>query len=402
VERGALIVEHDVVRPRHAHDEIDPGRAEQHEQGVHVVLVGLGVIGVADVAAHRQAQQFAAEVVFQPGAHDLLAVVEIFRADEAHHGVHQQGLEMARHGIGARFTGLLVHAVVRIRRQRAALAGFEIHHISAHRAAAQRQRRVARLAQQVQADAEARVGGLGARHRLEDEVDRQAGLDGADLLRDVGEHAALRRDREALDDVVQQAPESGEHRHAVRRRIDPDHCVAGAVHQSVQDGDRDGARIVGGVVGLQAHRHPPRQAERVAKRRHHAAFAGDGDQVLIAHQLADRRHHLGRESGGHGGERLAGRRVAEQPLAELTDGQRGERREGRRVVVIDDQPGDLVAFVRDERFLQKAPQGQIRQHHPGRHALGGALRRHPRQRIARAGRARLGEQVLEIGEGVAD
>jgi hypothetical protein len=53
------------------------GDAEQREQRVHIVLVGLGVIGVADIAAHRDAQQLAAEVVLQAGADDLLAVVQV-------------------------------------------------------------------------------------------------------------------------------------------------------------------------------------------------------------------------------------------------------------------------------------------------------------------------------------
>jgi hypothetical protein len=91
VEGGALVVEHDVVSPGHADDEVDAGHPQQGQQGVHVVLVGLGVVGVADVAAHGQAQQLAAEVVLQPGADDLLAVVEVFRPDEADHRVHQQG-----------------------------------------------------------------------------------------------------------------------------------------------------------------------------------------------------------------------------------------------------------------------------------------------------------------------
>jgi hypothetical protein len=33
----------------------------------HVVLVGLGVVGVADVDPERHAHQLAAEVVLQPG-----------------------------------------------------------------------------------------------------------------------------------------------------------------------------------------------------------------------------------------------------------------------------------------------------------------------------------------------
>ena len=56
------------------------GRSAQ--QVVHVVLVGFGVVGVADVAAHGQAQQLAAEVVFQRGAGDLLAVVQVLWPNE--------------------------------------------------------------------------------------------------------------------------------------------------------------------------------------------------------------------------------------------------------------------------------------------------------------------------------
>jgi hypothetical protein len=53
------------------------------------------VVGVADVAAHGQAEQLAAEVVFQAGADDLLAVVEILGADEADDGVDQQRAKRA-------------------------------------------------------------------------------------------------------------------------------------------------------------------------------------------------------------------------------------------------------------------------------------------------------------------
>ena len=94
VKAGALVVEHHVVGAGHAHDVVHSGRAQQGEQRVHVVLVGFGVVGVADVAAHGQAEQLAAEMIFEAGAGDLLAVVQIFRPDEADHGVDQHGLEM--------------------------------------------------------------------------------------------------------------------------------------------------------------------------------------------------------------------------------------------------------------------------------------------------------------------
>jgi len=60
------------------------------------------------------------KMILQPGPHDLLAVEQIFRPDEADHAVDQQaGGERARHRIGARLQGLLVDAVMGVRRQRA-------------------------------------------------------------------------------------------------------------------------------------------------------------------------------------------------------------------------------------------------------------------------------------------
>jgi hypothetical protein len=50
--------------------------------------MSLGVIRVADVAAHRQPEQLAAEVIFKARACNFLSVVEIFWTNEAHHRVH--------------------------------------------------------------------------------------------------------------------------------------------------------------------------------------------------------------------------------------------------------------------------------------------------------------------------
>src|ERR1700722_1395771 len=104
-----------------------------------------GVIGVADIDAHRHAHELAAKMIFQSGARDLLAVVQIFRTDKADDAVDQERLERARHRVGARLQRLLVDAVVRIGGERAALPGLEIHHIVSNRAAAKRQRGRARL-----------------------------------------------------------------------------------------------------------------------------------------------------------------------------------------------------------------------------------------------------------------
>ena len=134
VEGGALVVEHDVVCAGYAHDVVDASGAEHGEEGVHVVLVGFGVVGVADVAAHGQAEELAAEMVFESGAENLFAIEEILGADEADDGVNQHWVEVAGYGVGAGLEGLLVYALsigsaVGVGAEAAALAGFEVHDV---------------------------------------------------------------------------------------------------------------------------------------------------------------------------------------------------------------------------------------------------------------------------------
>ena len=234
--------------------------------------------------------------------------------------VDQQRRERARDGVGARLDGLLVDAVMRIGRQRAALAGLEIHHVVAERAALQRQRRLARLAQQRQRDAEAGVRRLGAADRLEHQIDRRAALDRAQAGGDVRQHAGLRRDGVALAHRVEHREQRARGIDAVGRRVDADHRVAGAEQQPVERGCGDAARIVGRMVGLQAHRETPGQADRVAEARDDAALCRHRDQVLQAHQLADRGGHLGRQARAQRGQRV--RFGGEQALAELAHGER--------------------------------------------------------------------------------
>ena len=115
VKAGGLVIEHDVIGAGDAHDEVASGHAEECEKRIHIVLVGLRVIRVADVAAHREAEQFPAEVILEPGADDLFAVVKILRADEADDGIDQERLELARNGVGAGLRGLLIDAMMRAR-----------------------------------------------------------------------------------------------------------------------------------------------------------------------------------------------------------------------------------------------------------------------------------------------
>ena len=82
---------------------MQPGGRQQKHEIVGGILVRGGVIGVADIAAHGQAQQFAHEVIFQAGADDLPLVVEIFRADEADDAVDEERIEGAGDAVGASF-----------------------------------------------------------------------------------------------------------------------------------------------------------------------------------------------------------------------------------------------------------------------------------------------------------
>jgi hypothetical protein len=89
------------------------------------------VVGVADVASHRQAEQLAHEVIFQAGADDLPFVGQIFRPDKSNHAVDEKRIECPRHAVSTRLQRDLVHSVMRLRRKRASLAGFEVHHVGA-------------------------------------------------------------------------------------------------------------------------------------------------------------------------------------------------------------------------------------------------------------------------------
>src|SRR6516165_6567782 len=89
------------------------------------------MIRVANVAAHRQTEQLAQEVIFQPGAGDLPLVEEIFRTDEADDGVDNKRIERPRYAVCPRFECKLIHALMRLSRESASLPGLEIHHIVA-------------------------------------------------------------------------------------------------------------------------------------------------------------------------------------------------------------------------------------------------------------------------------
>src|SRR5437660_789440 len=73
-----LVAEHDVIRARNAHDVINTGCAQEGQKSIRVILVGIGVVRVADVTAHWQTEQFSAEMVLQARPNNLLSLIQIY------------------------------------------------------------------------------------------------------------------------------------------------------------------------------------------------------------------------------------------------------------------------------------------------------------------------------------
>ncbi|SKT85340.1 Uncharacterised protein [Mycobacteroides abscessus subsp. abscessus] len=134
MKRQTLITQHHIVGARNGDNEGHARRGKQDQQRIHVVLVGLGMIGVTDVDAHGQAKQLATEMVFQPGANDLLTVVEVFGSNESDDGVDQEGFQVTGHRVGPGLQGLLIDwftagTQVSTRTQRGTLPRFQIHDV---------------------------------------------------------------------------------------------------------------------------------------------------------------------------------------------------------------------------------------------------------------------------------
>ena len=120
---------------------------------------------------------------------------------------------------------------------------------------------------------------------------------------------------------------------------------------------------------MQAHAQMTGQADSVTKTGNHAAFAGHQNQILVTHQLAYCGRHFRRDGrsnmrqrGGIGG-------ISQQPVTKVTDGQVANQRKGIGIVGINDQTGDFIAFVRNERIVQKVTQRDVGKGDFRRHAL---------------------------------
>ena len=194
---------------------------------------------------------------------------------------------------------------MRVGGQRAALAGLEIHDVVADGAALERQRRLAAFLEHGEVDAEGAVRRLGSGDRLEHEIDRRAAVDQLDRSRHMRQHAGLRRDLEARDDARRSVAEDRRGRQAVGRRIEPITASPLPYISPSMIEAATPARLSVGWLGCKRTAIVPGQADRVAEACHDAAFARREDQILIAHQLADRRRHLRRDAGRQRADDLA-------------------------------------------------------------------------------------------------
>ena len=131
------------------------------------------------------------------------------------------------------------------------------------------------------------------------------------------------------------------------------------------------------------------------KAAHDAALPGDQDQVLVAHELGDGRDHFRGEAGGDGGQHRRIGLVGEEPVAEATDRQAGDRGKGGRVVGVDDQARDRVGFVRDHGLGEEARERDVGEAELGGDALFRRGGGQAGQFIARATRRRPPQQFAQ-------
>ena len=199
----------------------------------------------------------------------------------------------------------------------------------------------------------------------------------------MGQAAGLRGDLQCLDQAVERTEDGLGDIDRLGGRIDADHRIAAAEEQAVGGRQEDAAQVVAGMIRLDADAHDAALAHRVATTGHHPDLARGQDQVLVAHQLGRRRGHLRSQPGPDRGQRLAGRRVVEDPFAELADGQTAEGLEGVAVERLADQPADLVGVGIDQRVVDDLAERQLGQDELGRHALALGPRGDPGELVAR-------------------
>ena len=248
---------------------------------------------------------------------------------------------------------------------------------------------------------ESGIGSFGSGNGLEHQVDRRALFDQLDGVGDVGEHAGLGRDLVAAAQLVEHVEQRPCRRDVVGCRIDADHRIANAIGQTIENRCRDATQVVGRMIGLQARADTSGQAERVAESARDFDLARHGDEIAVAHQLADCRRHFRGKARREPRQDSWGRSIGQQPVPECADCHVCDRRKSPGVMAVDDQAGDLVRLVGHHGLVEKMLERDIGKSHLRRDALDIGLRRDPRQRVAgplrRGNRHQRGKRVKAVG-----
>ena len=394
MEAGGLVVEHHVVPVGDAHKVVAPGGGEEDGQILDVVLVGLHMVGVARVAPHGDAGELAHEVVLQARADDLLGIVEVFRADEAHHRVHQEGLVPLGEAVAPGLHDHLVGPVMRLAGEFAALPGLKVHHVGAGGVALP-EGELAGLLNHAAGEAEGLVALLAAGNGLEDEVAGRALAHGLHLGGHMGQDADLGGNLPAVAHLMEAVQHPADALHAVVHGVEAQHRVPRAVGEALQQGGHDAVGVVGGVVGLEAAGEGPRLADGGVAVGGDLDFLRRVDEIHVAHQLGHRRNHLGRQAPGYPPDILIGGLLAEKPLPQLRDRPVLDLGVDLFVHVILNDAGHLVLLVGDGGAVAQVGQQKVRHHHLGGHPLLGGLGGDARQTVAGFDLVCLGQHVLD-------
>ena len=95
---------------------------------------------------------------------------------------------------------------------------------------------------------------------LEEDLDRGPQFEAAELSLDVGQDANLSRRPGLAAQTVEKPQQAGDVVHGVDGGVEADQGIAAAERQAPVDEQRDAARIVGGMIGLNARRQRAGQA----------------------------------------------------------------------------------------------------------------------------------------------
>ena len=214
----------------------------------------------------------------------------------------------------------------------------------------------------------------------------------------MGQHADLGGNLPVLLDLLEPPQDLPHLLRGVGDRVQADHCVTGTEAETLQHRGGDAVRVVGGVVGLQPAAQGSGQTDGGV------AVGGDGDlrcrvnQIQIAHQLTDRRDHLGGQSPAGLADSIGSGGLIQQPLPKLPHGLAFELLISGDVQVILNDPGDLIFLVRHRRVLPQFFQSHLGQNYLGRHSLLSGFGGKARKLVAGLFLVGLGQHLLDRGE----